>query len=72
MLRACQRTLKPGGAIAFAVIAVSDGLTGRGLIAAIEAGPPHVEAGPGYPDLMAAAGFEDVTVTSPMTISAPP
>lgn len=63
MLRACNRVLKPGGIIASFVIAVTYGLTDRETARAIEAGPSHVEAGPGYRALMVAAGFETVTET---------
>ena len=62
MLRACNRVLKPGGVISFGVIAVADGLSDKQVARAVGAGPAQVEAGPGYPALMAAAGFEDVEV----------
>ena len=62
MLRACHRVLRPGGSTAFAVIALTDGLEGDEAAAGIEAGPPFVDAGPGYSTLMAAAGFVDVAI----------
>ena len=63
MLRACNRVLKAGGLISFGVIAVADDLSDDETDQAADAGPVHVEAGPGYPELMAAAGFESVELT---------
>lgn len=60
MLRASYRVLQQGGVICFTVIAVADGLTAEEMRRAIEAGPPEVESGPGYPALMSAAGFRDI------------
>ena len=60
MLRAKRRILKPGGRLAFLVIAVADDLTTAERHRALEAGPDHVEAGDGYPGMLDAAGFEDV------------
>lgn len=48
--------------ICFTVIAVADGLTAEEMRRAIEAGPPEVESGSGYPALMSAAGFRDIEV----------
>lgn len=75
MLRASHRVLKPGGTICFVVIALADGLSRNMIAAAIEAGPPEVEAGPGYPRLMTTAGFAavdmvDVTEDYLMTLRA--
>jgi SAM-dependent methyltransferase len=63
VLRACRRVLKPGGTISFAVIAIADGLPEDEFDRAVEAGPPNVDAGPGYRDLLAAAGFEGIELT---------
>lgn len=63
MLRACHRILKPGGIIAFVVVAIAGRLPDRDVAEAIEVGPPFVDAGSGYRELMIGAGFEDVTVT---------
>jgi len=62
VLRATSRVLKPGGLLSFLVIAVSDGLSPVETNIALEAGPEHIDAGPGYPALMEAAGFEDIQV----------
>ena len=48
--------------ISFLVIAVADGLSVAETDVALDAGPEHIDAGPGYPALMDAAGFEDVEV----------
>ena len=60
MLRASHRVLKPGGTIAFLVIAVCDKITGGRRKEAITAGPPYVDTDLAYPDLMHAAGFGQV------------
>ena len=62
MLRASHRVLKAGGTTTFGVIAVADALTGELREEAIAAGPPHVDTDVAYPDLMRAAGFEDVDI----------
>ena len=56
MLRACSRVLKPGAPLAFFVVTVADGVSARD----IEAGPEYVDAEPGYPLLMTAAGFDNL------------
>ena len=56
MLRACSRVLKPGAPLSFFVVAAADGVSARD----IEAGPEYVDAEPGYPLLMTAAGFDNV------------
>ncbi len=62
VLRASRRVLKPGGLISFLVIAVADDLTTAETEAARDAGPEHIDAGPGYPALMRRAGFENIDV----------
>jgi hypothetical protein len=62
VLRASSRVLKPGGPLSFLVIAVADGLSAAETNIALDAGPEHIDAGPGYLALMDAAGFEDVEV----------
>lgn len=62
MLRASHRILKTGGTTAFFVIAVSDEATGAQREEAVVAGPPHVDTDLAYPDLMKAAGFDQVEV----------
>ncbi len=62
MLRATSRVLKPGGLLSFLVIAVASGLSAAETNMALDAGPEHTDAGPGYPALMEAAGFEDIQV----------
>ncbi|MCH8128495.1 MAG: hypothetical protein IIC70_01180 [Acidobacteria bacterium] len=56
MLRACSRVLKPGALLSFFVVAAADGVSARD----IAAGPEYVDAEPGYPLLMTAAGFDNV------------
>ena len=63
MLRACHRVLKRGGILSYVVIAIADRLSPDEIATAIEAGPPRVDAGPGYPELMATAGFVDLDVS---------
>lgn len=62
MLRACRRVLKPGAPLVFFVVAAADGLSPRDLQGAIAAGPPHVEAGRGYPVLLEEARFARVEI----------
>jgi len=74
VLRACQRVLKPGAPLVFFVVAVAAGLSARDTARAIEAGPVYVDAGPGYPSLLEAAGFVnakvvDVTADYAVTLS---
>ena len=62
MLRACHRVLKHDGILAIAVIAIAHDLTDDQIASAVAAGPPRVEAGPGYPQLVADAGFASIDV----------
>jgi hypothetical protein len=62
VLRACNRVLKSGAPLVFFVVAVAAGLAPRDTARAIGAGPEYVDAGPGYPSLMEAAGFVNVEV----------
>jgi len=62
VLRATSRVLKSGGLLSFLVIAVANGLSAAETNIALDAGPEHIDAGPGYPALMEAAGFEDIQV----------
>ena len=62
MLRACHRILKPGGRIAFFVIATGDGLTADQAERVKEVGPEYALADPGYEDLMKEVGFRAVTI----------
>jgi cyclopropane fatty-acyl-phospholipid synthase-like methyltransferase len=61
VLRACNRVLKPGGRLAFFVIAMTDDLNAEQRERALQVG--HVDAGPGYPALLEQAGFENNRVT---------
>ena len=62
MLRACRRVLKSGAPLAFFVVAPAAGLSPCEIERAVEAGPAHVEAGPGYAVLLRQAGFADVEI----------
>lgn len=62
MLRATRRVLKPGGRVAFLVIAIADGLGAEQLDRALDVGPEYAAAGDGYPALLAGAGFNDVAL----------
>ena len=66
MLRATRRVLKPGGRIAFAVIAVADGLRGAELEQARDVGPDFGVTDAPYPVLMSEAGYVD-TVSEDIT-----
>jgi len=46
--------------LSFLVIALADGLSEEETIAAVDAGPDHVVAEPGYQALMGDAGFENI------------
>ncbi len=46
----------------FFVVAPAAGLSSREIELAVEAGPPHVEAGPGYAVLLKQAGFANVEI----------
>ena len=48
--------------LAVAVIAITPGLTDRQTAVAVAAGPPRVESGLGYEQLVADAGFTSVDV----------
>jgi SAM-dependent methyltransferase len=63
VLAESRRVLRRGGGMCFAVIAVPDGLDRAAHADAVDNGPPHVEAGPGYPALLSAAGFTDIAVS---------
>ena len=63
MLRAANRTLKPGGHLAFTTIALSPQLRPEDLEYALEKGPQHVTAEGGYPELCRRAGFTKVEVS---------
>lgn len=62
MLRACKRTLKPGGVLSFLVIAMADGLAANDTTRAVEAGPDYVATTDGYPSLLDTAGFVDIEI----------
>ena len=62
MLRACRRVLKAGAPLAFFVVVPAAGLSSRDIERAVEAGPAHVEAGPGYAALLRQAGFADIEI----------
>jgi cyclopropane fatty-acyl-phospholipid synthase-like methyltransferase len=75
VLRAKRRVLKPGGHLAFFVIAVADDLTQAERHRAIDAGPDHVASLDGYPKMLDAAGFQaveflDVTAEYRITLEA--
>jgi hypothetical protein len=44
------------------VVAVAEGLTADDVARAVEAGPPHVAAQPGYPALLDEAGFVGIEI----------
>lgn len=60
MLRACNRVLRRGGKIGFLVISAAPDLDPAQRQRALEVG--HVDPGPGYPALLAQAGFVDTEV----------
>lgn len=62
MLRACRRVLKARAPFVFFVVSPTSGLSARDIEHAAEAGPTHVDAGPGYAELLAEAGFVDVEI----------
>ena len=55
--------LKPGGRLAFFVITFAEGLTAEQKVWAGGHSPEQIDAGPGYPALLVAAGFDDYAVT---------
>ena len=61
VLRACEQLLRPGGRLAFTTIHVAPGLDSGTHHRAVRAGPPHVATRRPYPELVAQAGFVDVT-----------
>jgi cyclopropane fatty-acyl-phospholipid synthase-like methyltransferase len=61
VLRACRRLLRPGGRLAFTTIYVTPGLDAARHRRAVRAGPFHVAARRPYPELVAQAGFVDIT-----------
>ena len=64
MLRACHRSLRPGGRLAFYTIFIPAGLSDAGYRRAARAGPPAVRARRAdHQDLLRAAGFADVQET---------
>jgi cyclopropane fatty-acyl-phospholipid synthase-like methyltransferase len=63
VLRAIDRVLRPGGRLAFAVITFADGITAEEKLWAGGVSPENIDAGPGYPELLAEAGFVDIDVT---------
>ena len=54
--------LKSGAPLAFFVVAPAAGLSPCEIERTVEAGPAHVEAGPGYAVLLRQAGFADVGI----------
>lgn len=60
MLRACKRTLRPGGRIALTTIEWAPGLTRAEKRASADAAPRAVGSRRPYPDLLASAGFVDL------------
>ena len=62
MLRACLKTLKPGGLISFLVIAAADGLSAEQTARVLETGPESIAAEDGYEALMSQAGFGSVEI----------
>lgn len=62
MLRAINRTLRPGGRFLCEVIAIPPGLSADERREAIELGPDHAPTERGYPALMDEVGFEHVEV----------
>lgn len=63
MLRAIHRVLQPGGRVSILVIALAPGIDRGGRERALEAGPPHVNSGDGYPALFSEAGFDEIDQT---------
>jgi cyclopropane fatty-acyl-phospholipid synthase-like methyltransferase len=61
VLRACQRLLRSGGRLAFTTIHVTPGLDVARHRRAVRAGPWHVATRRPYADLVAQAGFCDVS-----------
>ena len=60
MLRAVRRVLKPAGRHAFFVITLREGLSAADQERAVDVGREYLPAGPGYPSLIAEAGFVDI------------
>ena len=66
MLRATFRVLKPGGRVGFRTILTTPGIDAAQKALAADLSP-HAGAGPGYPEMMRAAGFtriEAIDVTT--------
>lgn len=64
MLRACHRSLRPGGRLAFYTIFITAGLSDSDYRRAARAGPPAVRARRAdHTDMLLAAGFADVQET---------
>ena len=61
VLRACEQLLRSGGRLAFTTIHVAPGLDQPRHRRAVRAGPRHVATRRPYPELVAQAGFVDVT-----------
>ena len=60
VLNECRRVIGRGGKMAFSVISVAPNLSAADHARAVDSGPPYVEAECGYPELLAATGW-DVT-----------
>ena len=64
MLRACHRSLRPGGRLAFYTIFIAAGLSDADYRRAARAGPHAVRARRAdHQDLLLAAGFTDIVET---------
>jgi hypothetical protein len=63
VLRACHRSLKPGGRIAFYTIFIAPGASPAERRRAIQAGPPGVYSSASQPALLRSAGFHAVRDT---------
>ena len=60
VLRACRRTLRPGGRLAFLTILPAPGLASNARRRANRLGPVAVAVRTSYPNLLRSAGFSDV------------
>ena len=57
VLRECRRVIRAGGRMAFSVISIAPGLCAADYRRALEAGPPFMEAGAGYPAMLERTGW---------------
>jgi ubiquinone/menaquinone biosynthesis C-methylase UbiE len=57
VLNECRRAIRHGGKMAFSVIYIAPELSAADHARAVDSGPPYVEAESGYPELLAATGW---------------